>query len=147
LTGVDFIWKWAPNGNPRQTNFKFQTEYFTRDEDGTFDPASSGTPLTYNGKQKGWYAQAVYQFMPRWRAGLRIDRLKADAIDVALAGTALDNQGHDPRRASAMVDFSNSEFSRLRFQINKDESRLDQKDTQWYLQYVMSLGAHGAHSF
>jgi hypothetical protein len=59
----------------------------------------------------------------------------------------LDNQGHDPGRISAMVDFSNSEFSRLRFQINKDESRLDQKDTQWYLQYVMSLGAHGAHSF
>jgi hypothetical protein len=112
-----------------------------------FDPASSGTPLTYNAKQKGWYAQAVYQFMPRWRAGLRTDRLKADAVDTALAGTVLDNQGHDPRRTSAMVDFSNSEFSRLRFQVNKDESRLDQKDTQWYLQYIMSLGAHGAHSF
>jgi hypothetical protein len=147
LTGVDFIWKWAPNGNPRQTNFKFQTEYFTRDEDGTFDPASSGTPLTYSAKQKGWYAQAVYQFMPRWRAGLRTDRLKADAVGAALAGTVLDDRGHDPRRTSAMVDFSNSEFSRLRFQVNKDESRLDRKDTQWYLQYIMSLGAHGAHSF
>ncbi|MEX2163246.1 MAG: hypothetical protein WD823_03245 [Sulfuricaulis sp.] len=147
LTGVDFIWKWAPNGNPRQTNFKFQTEYFTRDEDGTFDPASSGTPLTYNGKQKGWYTQAVYQFMPRWRAGLRTDRLKADAVGAAFAGTALDNQGHDPKRTSAMVDFSNSEFSRLRFQVNRDESRVNQKDTQWYLQYIMSLGAHGAHSF
>jgi hypothetical protein len=53
----------------------------------------------------------------------------------------------DPKRTSAMVDFSNSEFSRLRFQVNKDESRPDQKDTQWYLQYIMSLGAHGAHSF
>ena len=147
ITGVDFIWKWAPNGNPRQTNFKFQTEYFTRDEDGTFDPASSGTPLNYNGKQKGWYAQAVYQFMPRWRAGLRTDRLKADAVGAALAGTVLDNQGHDPKRTSAMVDFSNSEFSRLRFQVNRDESRVNQKDTQWYLQYIMSLGAHGAHSF
>jgi hypothetical protein len=46
-----------------------------------------------------------------------------------------------------MVDFSHSEFSRLRFQVNKDESRADAKDTQWYLQYVMSLGAHGAHAF
>jgi hypothetical protein len=147
ITGVDFVWKWAPDGNPKRTNFKFQTEYFTRDENGTFDPASSGTPLAHDGKQNGWYAQAVYQFMPRWRAGLRADRLKADAVDAALAGTALDNAGHHPKRASAMIDFSNSEFSRLRFQINKDESRLDQKDTQWYLQYVMSLGAHGAHSF
>ena len=57
LTGVDFVWKWAPNGNPKQRNFKFQTEYFTRDENGTFDPASAGTPLAYRGKQNGWYAQ------------------------------------------------------------------------------------------
>jgi hypothetical protein len=147
LNGVDFIWKWAPNGNPKQTNFKFQTEYFTRDEDGTFDPASSGTPLIYNGKQKGWYAQAVHQFMPRWRVGLRADRLKADTVDAALAGTALDNAGYQPKRTTVMADFSNSEFSRLRFQVNKDESRLNQKDSQWYLQYIMSLGAHGAHAF
>jgi hypothetical protein len=78
---------------------------------------------------------------------LRTDRLKADAVDAALAGTALDNAGHHPKRASVMLDFSNSEFSRLRFQVNQDEPRLDQKDTQWYLQYVMSLGAHGAHAF
>jgi len=147
LNGVDFIWKWAPNGNPKQTNFKFQTEYFTRDEDGTLDPASSGTPLSYNGKQKGWYTQAVYQFMPRWRVGLRYDQLKANAVEVALAGTVLDKQGHDPKRTSVMADFSNSEFSRLRLQVNKDESRVNQKDTQWYLQYIMSLGAHGAHAF
>ena len=147
LNGVDFIWKWAPNGNPKQTNFKFQTEYFTRDEDGTLDPASSGTPLSYNGKQKGWYTQAVYQFMPRWRVGLRYDQLKANAVDAALAGTVLDKQGHDPKRTSVMTDFSNSEFSRLWFQVNKDESRVNQKDTQWYLQYIMSLGAHGAHAF
>jgi hypothetical protein len=147
LTGVDFIWKWAPNGNPKQTNFKFQTEYFTRDEDGTLGSASSRTPLSYNGKQKGWYTQAVYQFMPRWRVGLRYDQLKANAVDAALAGTVLDKQGHDPKRTSVMADFSNSEFSRLRFQVNKDESRVNQKDTQWYLQYIMSLGAHGAHAF
>ncbi len=147
LNGVDFIWKWAPNGNSRNRNLKLQAEYFTRDEDGTFDPASSGTPLTYKGKQKGWYAQAVYQFMPRWRVGLRTDRLKADAVNAALAGTVLDRQGHDPKRTSAMADFSNSEFSRMRFQVNKDESRLNRKDTQWYLQYIMNLGAHGAHSF
>ncbi len=147
LTGVDFVWKWAPNGNPRERNVKIQAEYFTRDEDGTFDPASAGTPLAYRGKQKGWYAQTVYQFRPRWRAGLRLDRLTSDAVSATLAGTALDNQGHRPRRASLMLDYSNSEFSRLRFQVNRDESRLNEKDTQLYLQYIMSLGAHGAHPF
>ncbi len=146
LTGVDFVWKWAPNGNPNERNVKFQTEYFTRDEDGTFDPASAGA-LAYRGKQKGWYAQGIYQFMPRWRVGLRLDQLASDAVNTALAGSALDNQGHSPRRRSLMLDYANSEFSRLRFQVNRDESRLNEKDTQLYLQYVMSLGAHGAHSF
>jgi hypothetical protein len=147
LTGVDFVWKWAPNGNPKQRNFKFQTEYFTRDENGTFDPASAGTPFVYRGKQNGWYAQGIYQFMPRWRVGLRHDRLESDGVNAALAGSVLDNQGHKPTRASLMLDYSNSEFSRLRFQVNRDESRLNEKDTQLYLQYIMSLGAHGAHSF
>lgn len=147
VMGIDFIWKWAPNGNPRQTHFKFQMEHFARDENGSFDPASSGTALPYDAKQKGWYAQAVYQFMPRWRVGLRQDRLQADAVNAGLTGTVLDNQGHDPKRSSVMTDFSNSEFSRWRFQVNQDESRPDRKDTQWYLQYIMSLGAHGAHAF
>jgi hypothetical protein len=147
LTVADFIWKWAPDGNPRRAYVKLQAEYFWRDEDGTFDPASSGTPLDYRGNQEGGYVQAVYQFVPRWRAGLRYDRLKSDAVDAALAGTVLDNQGHDPTRVSAMVDWSNSEFSRLRLQYNRDESRADVTDNQWYLQYIMSLGAHGAHTY
>jgi hypothetical protein len=147
VTGIDFVWKWAPGGNPKQTHFKFQAEYLWRDEDGTFDAASGGTPLPYNGKQQGWYAQAVYQFMPRWRAGVRYDWLKADDVDAALAGSTLDNQGHTPVRTSVMADYSRSEFSRLRVQYNRDESRAAATDNQWFLQYIMSLGAHGAHRF
>jgi hypothetical protein len=58
----------------------------------------------------------------------------------------LDNQGHDPSRTSVMVDYSNSEFSRVRLQFNKDDSG-PESDNQWYVQYLMSLGAHGAHQF
>jgi len=80
-----------------------------------------------------------------WRAGASF--MKADAVDAALAGSVLDPDGHAPRRTSAMIDFANSEFARLRLQYNRDESRADGRDDQWYLQYVMSLGAHGAHTF
>lgn len=147
VNGVDFVWKWAPQGNAQERHFKFQAEYFMRDEDGEFDPAASGFPLPYAGQQRGWYAQAVYRFMPRWRMGLRYDRLSASAVGGALAGTVLDNRGHDPQRASAMLDFSGSEFSRLRLQYNRDESRANVGDNQWILQYIVSLGAHGAHAF
>ena len=31
---ADFVWKWAPNGNPKYQSFKFQSEYFVRAEKG-----------------------------------------------------------------------------------------------------------------
>jgi hypothetical protein len=144
---LDFVWKWAPQGNPRERHFKLQAEYLRRTERGEFTPATSGTPSDYDSAQRGWYLQAVYQFMPRWRLGLRTDRLEADPVEGTLAGSALDAQGHKPRRTSLMVDFSASEYSRLRLQLNRDESRPETRDRQWFLQYIMSLGPHGAHPF
>lgn len=140
VTIADFVWKWAPHGNAKTTNFKFQTEYLQRNEDGLFNG------LDYNADQNGWYTQAIYQFMPRWRVGLRYDRLDADNPGAAFAGTVLDTLGHTPERSGVMLDFSNSEFSRLRLQYNRDESQPD-RDDQVFLQYIMSIGAHGGHQF
>jgi len=52
----------------------------------------------------------------------------------------------DPNRYSLMVDWSNSEFSRVRFQYNFDQAT-GEDDNQFGLQYIYSIGAHGAHSF
>jgi hypothetical protein len=47
-----------------------------------------------------------------------------------------------------MIDFSNSEFSRIRLQYNRDESRgSDEPDNQVLVQYIYSMGAHPAHQF
>ena len=46
-----------------------------------------------------------------------------------------------------MLDYSPSEFSRFRLQFARDRSRPDAIDNQVYLQYIMSLGTHGAHTF
>jgi hypothetical protein len=159
LAIADFVWKWAPNGNPRYRNFKFQTEFFYREEDGrdTFTEGGDTALLDYDGTQKGLYAQAVYQFMPRWRIGTRYDWLSADnklkvidsgglEPDEVLEETALNNDNHDPWRWSLMADWSPSEFSRIRLQYNRDRSR-PETDHQWTLQYIMSLGSHGAHEF
>ncbi len=142
---ADAVWKWAPDGNPYQRNFKLQGEFFLRSESGLFTPGD-GAPTDYSGDQNGWYLQAVYQFMPRWRLGLRIAGLHADSVGAALAGSSLDPLGHSPRHYSAMLDWSNSEFSRLRLQFNRDDSR-PLSDNQLILQYIVSLGAHGAHQF
>ena len=151
LSAVDFVWKWAPNGNSSQQNLKFQFEYFVRDEEGHVELEGSD-PLEeshYDGTQRGWYSQVIYQFMPQWRVGLRYDRLSAnnDGDDVeVLAEAGLDDEGHTPKRTTLMMDYSRSEFSRLRLQWNLDDSS-ENSDEYLMLQYQMSLGSHGAHSF
>jgi hypothetical protein len=142
---AQFVWKWAPQGNWKQRNFVFQSEFMWRNEDGTYTLPGTG-PLAYDTDQRGWYAQVVYQPFPRWRFGTRIDALSMDDPGPAFAGTVLADEGSDPRRYSLMADWSNSEFSRLRLQYTRDEAGLSD-DNQFGLQYIMSIGAHGAHSF
>jgi hypothetical protein len=46
-----------------------------------------------------------------------------------------------------MVDWSLSEFSRLRAQYAWDDARAAERDRQLLLQYIFAMGAHGAHKF
>lgn len=156
---VDAVWKWAPDGDGRRTNFKLQGEYFRRHERGSFAHDTEATgfgPLAgaYASRQSGYYVQGAYQFRPRWRAGARYDRLDSGSVSNALVDDGLLSPAdlpmlaaYNPRRTTVMVDYSPSEFSRWRLQLARDRARPDAADTQIFLQYLMNLGAHGAHSF
>jgi hypothetical protein len=144
-TIAQFVWKWAPNGNWRQRNLVVQSEVFWRSEVGDYT-LPGGVPLAYDNDQRGWYLQAVYQPFPRWRFGTRIDTLSTDDIESAFSGSALATPVDDPMRYSLMTDWSNSEFSRLRLQFTRDEAG-PRDENQWGLQYILSIGAHGGHSF
>ncbi len=152
INALDFVYKWAPNGNSQGQQVKFQFEYFDRKEDGSISMLNSGPPIensSYDGHQKGWYAQAIYQIKPQWRTGLRYDHLDSHnrGSDTDVLGEAgLDNEGHTPKRASAMIEWLPSEFSRVRLQYNRDQS-YEKSDNQMILQYTMSLGSHGAHQY
>ncbi|HXJ52405.1 MAG TPA: hypothetical protein VNH16_13490 [Burkholderiales bacterium] len=156
LWALSGVLKWAPEGNSTVNNFKLQGEYFRRSESGelTFDPAGAALTDGYASRQSGWYAQGVYQFMPQWRVGYRYDQLDSGTTSIGLvdsgALTAADFPvlaGYKPKRHTAMVDWSPSEFSRVRLQLARDYSRQSQPDNQVFLQYIVSLGAHGAHTF
>ena len=162
---ADFVAKWAPDGNAAATNFKLQGEYFRRNEKGSlaYDDTAQAAPqfgavLTgdYKSRQSGWYLQGTWQFMPRWRAGLRYDRLDSGSVDNAIVANGLGPTANDfpllmtaynPTRHTAMLDWSPTEFSRLRLQFASDKSRMGVTDNQALLQYIFSLGAHGAHRF
>ena len=128
-----------------------QGEYFQRKEAGllTYDTAAANITDTFSQTQSGWYLQSVVQFMPHWRTGLRYDRLASGIASVGAlnAGNVISNYAFNPTRATWMLDYSPSEFSRLRLQLAHDNSRQGLPDKQLFVQYIMSLGAHGAHQY
>ncbi len=149
-SGLDFVWKYAPNVNARNSYVKLQGEYFRRKESGelTYDTSAPVTN-TFSVTQSGFYVQSVYQFMPHWRAGFRYDRLDPGIAQVGAlnAVNVISDYAYNPTRTSLMLDYSPSEFSRLRVQFAHDASRQVLSDNQFFLQYIMSLGAHGAHQY
>jgi hypothetical protein len=146
---ADFVWKWAPNGNSNNTNFKLQGEYLHRSESGklAYDVNGANAADSYRASQSGWYLQGVYQFMPYWRAGLRYDQLDSGNTDYASNNANIVANGYNPDRVSLMLDYNPSEFSRIRLQLARDKSRENTTDNQFFIQYIMSLGAHGAHKY
>jgi hypothetical protein len=139
---------WDPTGNAQEQEVTLQGEYFWRNEDGTYEDTDAGTgAVAYDGHQSGWYAQGVYKFAPQWRAGMRYSRLNPGDVPAGLAGSALDGDGHDPWNAALMADWTNSEFSRVRLQYGHEEPSAEEEDDQIILQYIMSIGAHPAHTF
>jgi hypothetical protein len=137
---LSFVAKWAPYGNPIQRNFAFNAEYFLNTEGGRFNGVSVDLD------RSGWYAQGVYQFMPRWSVGLRYSALRGDDPGLLLAGSTLDRLGHNPWNASALVEYDTSEFTRLRLQYTRDESDLQAAD-QLLFQFTATYGPHDAHRY
>ncbi len=146
---VDAVWKWAPNGNAQRTSLTLQGEYARRFESGSlvYDSANAALADSYRSTQSGWYAQAVYKFMPAWRVGLRYDRLDIGNVDAASNTANLFLPERSPTRTAAMFDWSPTEFSRVRLQFAQDKARYGLTDNQILIQYQMSLGSHGAHSY
>jgi len=152
---ADFVWKWAPYGNPTEQNFKIVAEYFWRDEQGSLlcadnaaeGGACNGTDSAYTSSQSGGYLQGVYQFMPHWRVGYRYDRLNDGSTHYGANAAYLPVYDYAPTAHTAMIDYSPSEFSRLRLQYTQNKSMIDISENQFFVQYIMSLGAHGAHKY
>ena len=136
LWGVDIRYTWAPTGNPRRSELILQGEYFRLEEEGLY--TLDGDTEQLDGSSSGWYAQAVYKFLPRWRVGVRYARLEPpDSAELS----------HTPYAVGVMGDWTNSEFGRIRAQFNREAFTDGDHDDQFILQYVMSLGAHAAHAF
>ena len=159
VVGIDFVYKWAPQGNAKNTNFKLQAEYFVKNEqaDVEFTEGTNSAEASYDGEQKGFYIQGVYQFMPAWRVGLRYDHLEANNSITNFVNSGIDEEefleesglgtAGDPNKSSVMLDYSPSHFSRIRLQYSQLDNGLEETNDIFTLQYTVSLGSHGSHTF
>ncbi|MBN2684132.1 MAG: hypothetical protein JXR40_02530 [Pontiellaceae bacterium] len=149
--GFDAVYKYDSVKPYGQGDLTLQAEYLRRKMDLSVEQHDLNAALVGRSKineQDGFYAQAVYGFLPRWRGGIRFDM--AGLTNSEDLPTGIHNDYGESRRVSGMIDFSPSEFSRIRFQVgNGDYETAQGTENAWEasLQFVISLGAHGAHKF
>ncbi|HEY5862603.1 MAG TPA: hypothetical protein VIX61_05905, partial [Casimicrobiaceae bacterium] len=101
----------------------------------------------YSSSQSGWYLQGVWQFMPQWRVGARYDWLNPGTPDYGVNDVYLATASFNPQKTTVMFDYTPSEFSRFRVQYAESKTQPGLTDRQFFLQYILSLGAHPAHRF
>jgi hypothetical protein len=143
LYGVEFVYKWKPSG---QQSFTLQSEYMYRDQYGDLTDTALGAVERLDRSQDGVYVQGIYQW-DRWRFGARYDALNIFKENYSLAGSRQDF-GRNPWRASGMIEFNPTEFSRLRFQYTNDQSDpMGRTNHEFFVQLILGIGAHAAHPF
>lgn len=166
--GIDGVYKYTPPGSVGGRGaFKLQGEYFYRERDidrrdvyfachpagiDCSDPAAQWqigdvrNEQSFKEKQDGYYVQALYGLAPRWNIGTRIEQV--GLTNETGRGNGVD--WDDSRRYSAVLNYMPTEFSRLRLQFSRGDVAVDgerEKFNQVFLQFQMSLGVHGAHTF
>lgn len=149
--GGDVVYKYNAPYAYGKGDFVVQAEYFSSKKDLDLMQHDLAPQLVGNSKvdnQDGYYIQAVYGFLPRLRGGVRWEQVGLTNESDLPDGTS---ESYDSSyRAGAMLDFTPSEFSRLRLQVNQGSyETTDGKEdaTEVSLQWMVSLGAHGAHKF
>lgn len=150
LWGVDLVYKYDGGGAYGHKDFKFQSEYLRSIKDmritASAHPEIIGAGRTFT--TDGLYAQAIYGFLPKWTTGVRYDVLGM-TNDISGGGTNASFGSSD--RWTLDVTWNLSEFSRLRAQYAHNDileapgerARFD----AFYLQFLVSMGSHGAHAF
>jgi hypothetical protein len=141
----DLVWKWAPGGNPQQQQVRLVWEW-----------AQARRAMPSMGLNAGHGAQSlglVWRFDRDWEAGLRHDRLRVNAI--ALHSGDVEVNPGQLKENSLMLAYKPSHRQTVRLQWSRQSARNPGEEAvfaqpvrnAWVLQYVLSFGAHGAHSY
>jgi hypothetical protein len=153
LYGADFVYRYAPPRAYGHGSVILEGGYLARKKEVDLiahnNPARAGLiGRTRKEEQDGIYLQAAYGFAPRWRLGLRGEVIGLTNKWELPSGA--ERSFDESYRATAMIDWTLTEFSRLRLQGSHGRYDLEdgKKEIQEVLlQAVFSFGSHGAHRF
>jgi hypothetical protein len=128
-------WKWAPDGNNSLNQIR-----------ATYERALVRRPNRYasnSDKHVADYLSVVWRFAPSWEAGVRTDALTARIPH----GDHF--HGGKLRETSVMLAWKPTHLQTLRIQATtqRNGGGFDTATNSLQLQYILSFGAHAAHSF
>lgn len=148
LWGLDLVYKYDGKRAYGHRDFKLQSEYLRSIKDLKVqggDPDAIGSTREFT--TDGIYAQALYGIFPRWQLGLRYDVF---GLTNEVSGGENESFGSSDRWAAALT-WTPTEFSRFRLQYAYNDILTEPRNRETFstvwLQYLMSLGTHGAHAF
>lgn len=165
--GTDWVYKYDAGGAYGRGSLVVQGEYAKRhrsidrldvyftchpaalacvDPGNQFQPGDTANAQSFSQRQDGYYLQAVYGIAPRWTAGARYERVGMSNFNGRGAGTEHDDSG----RWTVQATWMPTEFSRIRAQYSRSDFAVggaSERFNQFFLQWQVSLGVHGAHAF
>lgn len=131
----ELAWKWAPEGNNARRQLRVVYEIAQIRGINRFASSSD--------RHLAQYLGVVYRFAPTWEVGVRHDLLRVrmpheDHFD-----------GGRLRETALMLAWKPSHAQTLRVQYTQQRNRegFDAATRALQLQYILSFGAHAAHSF
>ena len=132
------------NSYSADSKFKISTEYFYRNQDGTFEDAEETTgEVNFDDNDSGYYIALVNKFNDNLSMGFRYSEMFAADTPTGLVGSALDSGSNDPEAYSAMSEWKFDSAAVLRLQLNHEKPQANVVDNQFMFQYIMYLGSGG----
>jgi hypothetical protein len=150
LVGLDAVYKYDSPKPWGEDDIVVQGEYLRRTKSLAIlpRPVSESASSSLGSTQDGFYVQGSLGIAPRLTVAARLD-VAGMANWIGTGGHTLADYGSS-RRFSGALTFDPTEFSRLRFQVDRASVPIDgvrESFTAVWVQLQISLGTHGAHKF
>lgn len=162
IYGADILLKWRPVDNERGWPFViWQTEIMKRDFDADSfvdegDPLDPLDDVSISGddlEDFGLYTQLIWGFTPGWLVGARFEWADGHGQNFDIENLVFTSRRGDPYRderyrASALVSYMPTEFSKFRLQYNFDTAdHLDDDAHSVWFSLEVIIGTHAAHTY